>query len=84
VAVGGRSLVRRPLSRFERPLPEEQECGVDPLTWDEVAERLARARFFWLHTTGPSGTPNASPMRGVMVDAVLYLHARVGPERPAI
>jgi hypothetical protein len=50
--------------------------GVEPLTWGEVAERLAGARYFWLHTTSRSGVPNATPMWGVMVDSVLYLYTQ--------
>ena len=45
---------------------------MNPLTWSEIADRLSRARLFWLHTTGRDGLPNASPVWGAVVDDVLY------------
>lgn len=45
---------------------------MDGLTWDEIAERLSESRHYWLHTTGDTGTPNASPVWGVVLDGVLY------------
>lgn len=48
--------------------------GDTALSWDEVAERLEGAKYYWLHTTGPDGTPNASPMWGVVVGGTLYFN----------
>ena len=42
--------------------------------WGEVAGRLAGARIYWLHTTNPTGAPDASPVWGVVVDGVLYFY----------
>jgi hypothetical protein len=42
--------------------------------WSEVAARLAGARHYWLHTTNPSGAPDASPVWGVVVDDALYFY----------
>lgn len=42
--------------------------------WSEVAGRLAGAHIYWLHTTNPTGAPDASPVWGVVVDDVLYVY----------
>jgi Pyridoxamine 5'-phosphate oxidase len=44
------------------------------LTWSVVAERLAPAPIFWLHTTGPTGAPDAAPVWGVVVDERVYFY----------
>jgi hypothetical protein len=46
----------------------------DPLAWSYVATRLAGPRHYWVHTTNPSGAPDASPVWGVVVDEVLYVY----------
>ncbi len=43
-----------------------------PLTWEEVADRLAPARNYWLHTTDPAGGPQVTPVWGAVVDNRLY------------
>ncbi len=43
-----------------------------PLTWEEVARRLAPARNYWLHTTGPTGSPQVTPVWGAVVGDRLY------------
>jgi hypothetical protein len=43
------------------------------LTWAEVADRLAAARSYWLHTTSPGGRPHAVPVWGAVTGQVLYL-----------
>ena len=45
------------------------------LTWEEVAARLAAAHIYWLHTSGPTGAPQASPVWGVVVDKGLYFYS---------
>jgi Pyridoxamine 5'-phosphate oxidase len=45
------------------------------VTWSEVAARLADPRNYWLHTTHPSGRPDASPVWGVVLDAVMYIYS---------
>src|SRR5262249_41592606 len=54
-------------ARHDGPVPSN-------LTWREVAERLAPASIFWLHTTGPSGAPDAAPVWGVVVGEQLYFY----------
>jgi len=45
------------------------------LTWTEVARRMADAKNYWIHTTGASGAPNATPVWGVIVDGSFYLYS---------
>jgi len=47
----------------------------DPLSWPEVAARLAAARNYWLSTTTPSGAPHAAPVWGVVTGGTLYLYS---------
>jgi hypothetical protein len=47
----------------------------DPLSWPEVAARLAAARNYWLCTTTPSGAPHAAPVWGAVVGGTLYLYS---------
>jgi hypothetical protein len=47
----------------------------DPVTWTDVAARLAGPRHYWLHTTNPSGGPDASPVWGVLLDEVMYVYS---------
>jgi hypothetical protein len=42
--------------------------------WKEAADRLGTARICWVHTTGPSGAPNATPVWGVELLEVLYFY----------
>jgi hypothetical protein len=42
------------------------------LTWADIAERLAAARSYWLHTTGLDGAPHAVPVWGAVVGEVLH------------
>ena len=46
----------------------------NPLSWAEVAARLAPARSYWLGTTSPGGAPHAAPVWGVVTAATLYLY----------
>lgn len=45
-----------------------------PVTWSEVASRLADSRTYWLSTVTKRGAPHAAPVWGVVVDDVLYLY----------
>jgi PPOX class probable F420-dependent enzyme len=47
----------------------------DPLSWPEVAARLATARNYWLSTTTPSGAPHAAPVWGGVTGGTLYLYS---------
>jgi hypothetical protein len=42
--------------------------------WDEVLERLVQAKNYWLHTTSPTGAPDAVPVWGAAVGNVLYFY----------
>ncbi|HET6917353.1 MAG TPA: pyridoxamine 5'-phosphate oxidase family protein [Acidimicrobiales bacterium] len=45
--------------------------GID---WDEIAVRLGAAHYYWVHTTGPDGAPDASPVWGVVNHDILYMY----------
>lgn len=40
----------------------------DPLPWDWAAQRLTRARNYWIATTRPDGRPHSRPVWGVWLD----------------
>jgi hypothetical protein len=44
------------------------------LEWKEVADRMGAARIYWVHTTGPRGAPNATPVWGAELQGVLYFY----------
>ncbi len=44
------------------------------ISWDEVADRLAPARSYWLVTIGPSGAPHAVPVWGAVVGGALHCY----------
>jgi hypothetical protein len=48
------------------------------LTWNEVAERLAPWRNYWISTVDVAGGPHASPVWGAVVDEVLYFYTEDG------
>jgi hypothetical protein len=48
---------------------------VGGLEWTEVVRRLAAAKIFWLHTTGPTAAPDAAPVRGATAGEVLYFYS---------
>ena len=49
--------------------------GIDAVVeWREVAGRLSGARNYWLHTTSPTGAPDAAPVWGVTVDGIWYFY----------
>jgi Pyridoxamine 5'-phosphate oxidase len=52
-------------------------------SWDEVAERLAGERSYWLGTVDPGGAPHAVPVWGVVVaeDLFLYTERRTAKAR---
>jgi hypothetical protein len=52
-----------------------EDRGVGGVEWTEVVRRLADAKIFWLHTTGPNGAPDAAPVWGVTVEDILYLYS---------
>lgn len=43
-----------------------------PLPWRWAAERLTRARNYWLVTTRPDGRPRSRPVWGVWLDGTFY------------
>ena len=52
--------------------------GINPLdtagmmVWDEVRERLANERNYWVATTYPDGRPHVMPVWGVWLDETFY------------
>jgi Pyridoxamine 5'-phosphate oxidase len=46
----------------------------DSATWAEIASRLTPPRIYWLHTTSPSGAPQATPVWGLVVEDSLYFY----------
>jgi PPOX class probable F420-dependent enzyme len=48
------------------------------LTWNEVAERLAPWRNYWISTVDVAGGPHVSPVWGAVVDEVLYFYTEDG------
>lgn len=44
------------------------------IPWADVAARLGASRIYWVHTTGPGGAPDASPVWGAVVGDVLYFY----------
>jgi nitroimidazol reductase NimA-like FMN-containing flavoprotein (pyridoxamine 5'-phosphate oxidase superfamily) len=48
------------------------------LEWKEVADRLAAANVYWVHTTGPTGAPNATPVWGADLQGVFYFYTHSG------
>jgi len=46
------------------------------LTWSEVSARLAGEKICWLHTTGPDGTPNATPVWGALLAGTFHVYTR--------
>src|SRR5262249_13917682 len=68
---GGRRVPRA--SRPEAPATYGFSTSLEGLLpWSHVAERLERARSYWLATTRPDGRPHVAPLWGVWVDEALY------------
>ncbi len=42
------------------------------LPWSHVAERMDKARIYWICTVSPDGRPHATPVDGVWLDDKLY------------
>ena len=58
-------------ARFPSDYGQTPETLADLLGWDEVAERIADARNYWLATLRPDGRPHLRPVDGVFVDDAL-------------
>ena len=52
--------------------------GINPLdtagmmVWDEVRDRLAKERNYWVATTHPDGRPHVMPVWGLWLDETFY------------
>jgi len=61
--------------RVDRPqIPDGYgaEAAGGFLSWDEVVDRLARARTYWLSTTRPDGRPHVVPRWGAWLDGAFW------------
>ena len=59
--------------------------------WEQVSERLAAAKQYWVATNRRSGSPHVVPVDGIWVDDVLYYgglpettHVRTAKANPAV
>lgn len=48
---------------------------MDNVEWIDIVARLADAKNYWLHTTSPTGAPDAAPVWGVTLDDILYVYS---------
>lgn len=48
------------------------EPGTEPLSWEDVRERFATERWYWLATTAPGGRPQARPVLAVWLNGKVY------------
>ena len=58
-------------ARFPDDYGQTPETLADLLGWDEVAERIAGARNYWLATLARDGRPHLRPVDGVFVEDAL-------------
>jgi general stress protein 26 len=58
-------------ARFPAEYGQTDESRAQLQTWDEVAERIAAARNYWIATTTPEGRPHLRPVDGVFVEGTL-------------
>jgi nitroimidazol reductase NimA-like FMN-containing flavoprotein (pyridoxamine 5'-phosphate oxidase superfamily) len=66
--------MREPQARPARgpsgyPFPTTSE---NLLAWHDAEQRLVEARFYWLGTANPDGSPHVRPLWGVWIDGCLY------------
>ena len=59
----------RPILPKDYGVPEHSE-GLLP--WEQVTERLAAAKNYWICTTRPDGRPHATPIWGVFFEGNVY------------
>lgn len=50
----------------------DAEPGTEPLSWDEVRQRLAGERWYWLGTAGPAQRPHVRPVLAVWLGDKVY------------
>lgn len=48
------------------------EPGAEPLPWEDVRQRFAAERWYWLATSGPGGHPQARPVLAVWLNGKVY------------
>jgi Pyridoxamine 5'-phosphate oxidase len=46
--------------------------GTEPLDWDEVCQRFAAERWYWLATAGSQGRPHVRPVLAVWLAGKIY------------
>jgi len=58
-------------ARFPAEYGQTAETTANLFSWDEVADRIAAARNYWLASTTEAGRPHLRPVDGVFVEATL-------------
>jgi general stress protein 26 len=58
-------------ARFPTDYGQTPETLADLMSWEEVAERIAGAKNYWLATLRPDGRPHLRPVDGVFVENAL-------------
>jgi uncharacterized pyridoxamine 5'-phosphate oxidase family protein len=53
-------------------IASDAEPGTEPLSWEEVSQRFAAERWYWVATTGPDGRPHVRPVLAVWVHDKVY------------
>ena len=53
-------------------IASDAEPGTEPLPWEEVRQRFAAERWYWVATTGPGGRPHVRPVLAVWVHGKVY------------
>lgn len=53
-------------------IASDAEPGTEPLSWNEVRQRFAAERWYWVATTGPGGQPHVRPVLAVWEQDKVY------------
>ena len=74
---------QQPAAEYTEPQPSRPripgygvpESDEGMLPWSHVAERLEKARNYWVGTVGPDGQPHSVPVWGLWVEGAFYFGA---------
>ncbi len=50
----------------------DAEAGTEPLSWDDVRQRVEAERWYWVATTEPGGRPHVRPVLAVWLHDKIY------------